>query len=148
MIELICLVILLYGTWSGWRNGLLKEAISFTGFFIGLYVAYHYYERVGYGALGFLLLWIGVPLVLGAAAWLVTKMLDRMIVVGTTNKVLGAALGFLKYAFLMGCVMLAIDYVRDVKAQYAEDGVKKVLQTVPKFLFPNIIEDDSDGGEK
>ncbi|MBQ8968332.1 MAG: CvpA family protein [Bacteroidaceae bacterium] len=148
MIELICLAILLFGTWRGWRNGLLKEAISFTGFFIGLYVAYHYYKQVGCGAVGFLLLWIGIPLALGVAAWLLTKVLDKILVIGTMNRVLGAALGFLKYAFLLGCLIMAIDYVREVKTKYEANGVVKALQTAPKFLFPNVSEDECDGGEE
>lgn len=148
MIELICLAILLYGAFRGWRNGLVKEVISFAGFFLGLYLAYYYYKEVGGGILGFLLIWIGVPLVLGVVAWLITKLLDKMLVIGTMNKLLGAAAGFLKYALLLGCLIMVIDYAREVKSKYEDNPVVKALQTVPKLLFPDVSEEKSDGGEK
>ena len=138
MIELLCLVMLLYGTWRGWRNGLVKEVISFTGIFLGFYIAYHFYKRADVGVLGFLLIWIGVPLVLGLIAWMVTKLLDKMVVISTMNKVLGAAAGFLKFAFLLGCIIMAIDYVREVKHKVEESPVVKMLETVPNVLFPDI----------
>ena len=136
MIELLCLVILLYGAFRGWKNGLLREVISLAGFFIGLYLAYHYYKEVGWGVLGFLLIWIGVPLVLGVAAWLITKMLDKIVIVGTLNKLLGAAVGFLKYALLLGCLIMVIDYVRETKHKMEENPVVKALEAVPGVLFP------------
>ena len=102
MVELLCLAILLYGTWRGWKNGLLKEVISFLGFFLGLYYAYYHYKEIGYGIFGFLLIWIGVPLVLGILAWAITKVLDHIIIIGKLNKLLGAIVGCLKYALLLG----------------------------------------------
>ena len=138
MIQLICLVILLYGAWRGWRNGLLREVISFAAFFIGFYLAYYYYKQADVGVLGFLFIWIAVPLVLGTAAWLVTKILDKIIVIGTLNKLLGAVAGFLKYAFIIGCVILAIDYVRELKTQVEQNPAVKALKAVPGLLFPMI----------
>lgn len=148
MIELICLAILLYGAWRGWRNGLLREVISFTGFFIGLYLAYHYYGLVGFGVFGFLLIWITVPLTLGVVAWMITKLLDEIIVLGTVNKLLGAAMGFLKYALLLGCLMMLVDYVREVKTQVGKNPLVQVLEAPPRYLFPDVSEEVNDGGEE
>lgn len=147
MIEFLCLAILLFGAWRGWKNGLIKEVVSFTGIFLGFYVAYHYYKQSDVGVLGFLLIWIGIPLILGVLAWLVTKIFDQMKVVGTTNKLLGAAAGFLKYAFFLGCIMLAIDYVREVKHKVEKSPVMNVLQVVPDYLFPAINNEDAHGEE-
>ena len=97
--------------------------------------------------MGFLLIWIGIPLVLGMIAWLITKVLNKIIVVSTLNKLLGAAAGFLKYAFLIGCVILAIDYVREAKHKLEENPVVKVLEAVPGFLFPDVNKEAEDGGE-
>ena len=148
MIELLCLAVLLYGAFSGWKNGLVKEVISFVGFFLGFFIAYEYYKRAEVGVLGFLLIWIGIPLVLGVIAWLVTKVIDKIIVVNTLNRLLGAAAGFLKYAFLIGCVILAIDYVREAKNKLEENPVVKVLEAVPGLLFPDVSKEVEDGGEK
>ena len=136
MIELICLAILLYGAFRGWQNGLIREVISISGFFIGLYLAYHYYKEVGWGAIGFLLIWIGVPLVLGIAAWLVTKVIDKIFVIGTVNRLMGSVAGLVKYAFLLGCLIMVIDYVREVKSKLEENPVVKILEAVPSALFP------------
>lgn len=138
IIELLCWGILLYGAWNGWKNGVIKEIIYFTGFFIGLYLAYNYYMKVGGGIIGFLLIWIGVPLLLGIAAKLLTALLDHIIILGTVNKLLGAAAGFLKYAFLLGCLIMVVDYVREVKAYYQDTSIMKGLQVVPQLLFPNV----------
>ncbi len=148
MIELLCLAVLLYGAFRGWKNGLVKEVISFFGFFLGFFIAYVYYKRAEVGVLGFLLIWIGIPLVLGMIAWLVTKVIDKIIVVNTLNRLLGAAAGFLKYAFLIGCVILAIDYVREAKNKLEENPVVKVLEAVPGLLFPDVSKEVEDGGEK
>lgn len=145
---LLLLLILCYGTYRGWRNGLVKEVISFTAFFLGLYLAYYYYKEVGGGVIGFLLIWIGVPLVLGIVAWLLTKILDNIIVIGTVNKLLGAAAGFLKYALLLGCFIMVVDYVREMKSKYEDNPVVKTLQTVPKLLFPDVSEEENHGGEE
>lgn len=148
MIELLCLAVLLYGAFRGWKNGLVKEVISFVGFFLGFFIAYEYYKRAEVGVLGFLLIWIGIPLVLGMIAWLVTKVIDKIIVVNTLNRLLGAAAGFLKYAFLIGCVILAIDFVREAKNKLEENPVVKVLEAVPGLLFPDVSKEVEDGGEK
>ena len=136
MIELLCLVILLYGAFRGWKNGLVKEVVSFVGIFLGFYIAYYFYKQAEVGILGFLLIWIGVPLVLGILAWLITKVLDNIIVVGTANKLLGAVAGFLKFAFLLGCIILVIDYVREAKHKLEENPIMKTLEAVPSYLFP------------
>lgn len=138
IVELLCLAILLYGAWRGWRNGLVKEVISFTGIFIGFYIAYRMYQQSQVGVLGFLLIWICIPLALGLVAWLITKLLDEILIIGTMNKMLGAAAGFIKFAFLLGCVILAIDYVREVKHKIDQSPVVKVLEAVPNLLFPDI----------
>ena len=133
---LVLLLILLYGAFRGWKNGLIKEIVSFFGIFVGFYLAYHFYKQSEVGVLGFLLIWICVPLVLGIVAWLITKVLDNIIVLGTMNKLFGAVAGFLKFAFLIGCVILAIDYVREAKHKLEENPVMKVLEAVPNALFP------------
>ena len=157
MIEILCLAVLLYGAFRGWKNGLVKEVVTFVGFFLGFVIAYEYYKQSDVGVLGFLLIWIGVPLVLGIAAWLITKILDKIIVIGTLNRLLGSVAGFLKYAFLLGCIILAIDYVREAKHKLEENHFVKVLEAVPGLLFPEVrpvddasassIEDGEDAGE-
>lgn len=138
MKELLCLIVLFLGALRGWHNGLVKEVISFVGIFLGFCLAYYAYRQMDVGTLGFLIIWVLVPLLLGTLACLITKLLDGIIIVGTLNKLLGAAAGFLKCAFLLGCIMLAIDYVRDAEAQLERSSLLEILETVPDCLFPYI----------
>ena len=88
------------------------------------------------GVLGFLLIWIGVPLALGLVAWMITKLLDKILIIGTVNKLLGAAIGFLKFAFLLGCIIVAVDFVREVKHNVEGNPIVKALEAVPSYFFP------------
>lgn len=138
IIEVLCWALLLYGAWRGWKNGVIKEVVYFAGFFIGLYLAYCYYTKVGGDLIGFLLVWIGVPVLLGVVARLLTALLDKIIIVGTVNKLLGAFVGFVKYALLIGCLMMVVNYARGVKDYYRDYGIMKSLQAVPHRLFPGV----------
>lgn len=102
--EWIALLLLLYGALMGLKNGFLKELASMTGFFIGLFIAWKYYEQIGGGALAFLALWILTPIALGLVASLATKLLDCTLVAGLLNRILGCALGFTKWAVLIVCL--------------------------------------------
>ncbi|MBQ7572097.1 MAG: CvpA family protein [Bacteroidaceae bacterium] len=148
MLELICLAVLLYGAWRGWRNGFITEVISFTGIFLGFYVAYELYRHSHVNLLSLVLIWVAIPLLLNAVAWLVTKTLDKVLVVGSVNKLLGAAAGFLKYAFVLGCIIWVLDYVREVKTRVEQNPVVKTLEAVPNYLFPDVIKEVENGGKK
>ena len=63
--EIVALAILLYGAVMGLKNGFLKELASMTGFFIGLYLAWKYYEQIGGGAIAFIGIWVVTPIALG-----------------------------------------------------------------------------------
>jgi len=148
MLELICLAVLLYGAWRGWRNGFITEVISFTGIFLGFYVAYELYRHSHVNLLSLVLIWVAIPLLLNAVAWMVTKTLDKVLVVGSVNKLLGAAAGFLKYSFVLGCIIWALDYVREVKTRVEQNPVVKTLEAVPNYLFPDVIKEVENGGKK
>ena len=59
--EIVALAILLYGAVMGLKNGFLKELASMTGFFIGLFLAWKYYEQIGGGVIAFLAIWTALP---------------------------------------------------------------------------------------
>lgn len=104
--EIVALALLLYGAIMGLKNGFLKELASMTGFFIGLYLAWRYYDQIGGGAIAFLAIWILTPIALGLIATLATKLLDWTLVGGLMNRVLGCILGVTKWAVLIVCVTI------------------------------------------
>lgn len=104
--EIVVLAILLYGAIMGLKNGFLKELASMTGFFIGLFLAWKYYDKIDGGILAFLAIWIITPIALGILASLVTKLLDWTLVGGLMNRVLGCVFGITKWAVLIICVLV------------------------------------------
>lgn len=104
--EWIALALLLYGAIMGLKNGFLKELASLAGFFIGLFIAWKYYEQIGGGILAFLALWILTPIALGMAASLLTKLLDWTLVGGLLNRLLGCVFGITKWAMLIISLMI------------------------------------------
>lgn len=104
--EIVVLAILLYGAVMGLKNGFLKELASMTGFFIGLFLAWKYYDQIDGGILAFLAIWIVTPIVLGVLASLATKLLDWTLVGGLMNRLLGCIFGITKWAALIICVLV------------------------------------------
>ncbi len=105
-LEWFVIILLLYGAIMGLKNGFLKELASLTGFFVGLFIAWKFYEQLGGGILAFLGLWIVTPIILGLLALLATKMLDCTIVGGVLNRILGCVFGVSKWAMLIICLMV------------------------------------------
>lgn len=110
-------LLLLIGLIRGWKSGFFRQIASTTGFFVGLLAAWLLNARVGdfiapYAGgdlpasrvAAFVLLWLGVPVVLSVAAWLLTKAFD-IVCLGFFNRAAGAAFGALKYAAVASCVL-------------------------------------------
>ena len=104
--EIIIAAILLYGAVMGLKNGFLKELASMTGFFIGLFLAWKYYDRVDGNIITFLAIWIATPILLGVLATMLTKLLDWTLVGGMMNRLLGCVFGVTKWAVLIVCLMI------------------------------------------
>lgn len=121
--EIVALGLLLYGAIKGLINGFLKELASMTGFFIGLFLAWKYYEQIGGGALAFIGIWILTPIVLGLLASLATKLLDWSLVGGVANRLLGCILGITKWAVLIVCVLIMVGQVEAIDKYVDSDSV-------------------------
>ncbi len=115
-IDIFILVIIAWALYNGWKNGLLRELASTVGFFGGLLIAALCYETLGEyltvtgsevnmttSIFAFFLLWIIVPIALGAAASVLTKALKAINLDGI-NCLLGGVVSVLKYTLLMSCV--------------------------------------------
>jgi len=123
-IDVVILLIAIWGAYRGWKNGLLKEVVSTLGFLLGLLIAYLLYARCGdylsfyisdnvtmgkiIGRLvAFVLLWIVSPIVLGTLATLVTKTLKGLHL-GFLNSLAGSVVGIVKYAILLSFIFAAM----------------------------------------
>ncbi len=123
--DILFLIVLLAGAWKGWMNGLLKEVLGLVGVFVGLYVAHLLYEQVGYelaphigtsptiaSIIAFVLIWIGVPVILGLLGSLLTKLLEWAGLDGL-NDMGGALVSLVKYVLILGicCNVLSITHL-------------------------------------
>ena len=121
MLDLFIIVVILWSLYNGWRAGFIREALSTTGLLVGLLGASFVYSALGdtlviatgnpinmvTNIIAFFLLWIIIPLVLGFAATLLTKMLGKLHL-GSLNSAAGAALSFIKYLCLLSCILTAM----------------------------------------
>ena len=121
MLDLFIIVVILLSLYNGWRAGFIREALSTTGLLTGLLGASFVYSAFGdtlviatgnqvnmvTNIIAFFLLWIIIPLVLGFAATLLTKMLGKLHL-GSINSAAGAALSFIKYLCLLSCILTAM----------------------------------------
>lgn len=141
--DIVFLLVLLMSAWKGWTNGLLKEILGLIGVFAGLYVAHLLYEQVGFqfaphiGAeplvaniLAFMLLWMGVPILLGFLGSLLTKFL-RLVGLNAINSLGGTIVSLVKYTLLLGilCNVLAITHLVSDEAQATSSLFHPLKQT-------------------
>lgn len=126
IIDIIIVLILIWGAWRGWKSGLVKEVASTLGFVVGLIVAVMLYKTVGEyltPALGqgsvveyigyilaFILIWVIVPIILGEVANVLSKAFHTMRL-GVLDNVFGLILGFIKYFLLISLAFYALNYV-------------------------------------
>lgn len=142
MIDLFILAVLLWAVISGWRNGLIKELASTLGFLVGLIMAASCYSAFGdalavngsetnmiTSVIAFLILWIIIPIVLGAAATMVTKVLNTTFV-GKINSALGSVLSVIKFSVLLGCVFTVMSALNILdKSRTADSTLYEPMQT-------------------
>ena len=115
MEDLVIIVLLIFGAWRGWMDGLVRELAKLVGFLLGVLVAWRFYDQLGGSWIMFLLICVGVPVLLGFAARVMTRALDFTIVGGLMNRVLGALVGAGKWALLIGFILLIADKVEEWK---------------------------------
>lgn len=140
-IDLAILLLLSFGVVMGWLRGLLKEVVSLVGFVVGLIAARLFYVPVSEAILSrvsdassgnvltvylvkiliFVLIWVIVPIVLGQIASLLTHALKTVHLNGL-NRLLGAAVGALKYLVLLSCVLVSMDYVGILSEQHQSES--------------------------
>ncbi len=120
-LDWILTILLLVGALRGLRAGAIKQLVSLVGIIVGLILAKMFYMALGEvlsphlgdnvslaNGVAFVAIWVLVPAVLGLIAELVTTVLDKILIVGTLNKLLGALFGVIKYGFLLGAVAWAL----------------------------------------
>lgn len=117
-IDIIVPAVIAVGTLIGWKKGFVATVCSFAGFFAGLVLARMLYGVVAHWLapsvggdvsiaclVAFLFIWVAVPVALGMAGDLLTKILKALPLIGKVNSMGGALIGFVKY-FILTCLVL------------------------------------------
>ena len=136
MLDLFILVIIGWSLYNGWRAGFLREVLSTAGILVGLFGASLAYSVFGEtlavatgsqvnmvtNIVAFFLLWIIIPLALGFAATLLTKVV-RKLQLGTINAAAGAGLSLIKYVILLSCLLTAMHSLGILNEERVEKSV-------------------------
>lgn len=121
-IDIIIAVLLVIGLISGLRDGAVKQIAGLVGLIGGLLLGRMFYMPVGEWLTDFLgmsvqtahitafiLILIVVPLLFSLVGWLVSKILHA-ICLGWINRLLGGAVGVLKYTLFVGVIITGIEF--------------------------------------
>ena len=119
LIDSICLIILIYGSYKGFKNGIVSEVLSFFGILLGIFLSKTYYLSVNkylvtvFDSTNQLVSLISVILIFTLTiilskilSKLITKTLNIM-ALGLLNKLIGSVFGLLKYLLIL-CILTFI----------------------------------------
>ena len=119
LIDSICLIILIYGSYKGFKNGIVSEVLSFFGILLGIYLSKKYYLSVDkylvtvFDSTNQMVSLISVILIFTLTiifskilSKVITKALNIM-ALGLLNKLIGSVFGLLKYLLIL-CVITFI----------------------------------------
>ena len=119
LIDSICLIILIYGSYKGFKNGIVSEVLSFFGILLGIYLSKTYYLVVDkylttvFDSTNQLVSLISVILIFTLTI-ILSKILSKVITktlnilaLGLLNKLIGSVFGLLKYLLIL-CIITFI----------------------------------------
>jgi membrane protein required for colicin V production len=135
ILDILLIIPLLYGTWSAFNKGFIMSLFTILALFIGLYAAFYFSDKFSQvfstqsdsipkylPAFSFLVLF----LLVAACIYFGGKALEKVIKIvqlSLVNKLLGAVLGLIKWAFFIGGFLIFIDAV-DLKEQFLTKELK------------------------
>ena len=135
IMDIVLIIPLLYGAWRAFRKGFIMALFTILALLIGLYAAFQFSDKFTrfistqtnsmpeyLPAFSFLILF----LLVGACIYFGGKALEQVIKIAQlslVNKLLGAALGLIKWTYFIGGVLVFIDSV-DLKEQFLTKELK------------------------
>ncbi|WP_299244722.1 CvpA family protein [uncultured Aquimarina sp.] len=151
-IDIILGILLLWGLIKGFSKGLFVSLASLVALVAGIYIAVHFSHLVGGyleqyvdwgdGAMkltAFAITFIVVVILISIAGKLLTKIAD-FASLGILNKLLGAAFGVLKFAFIASVVIIFVDAGnRSLNIIKQETLDSSILYSPVKKLAPMVL---------
>jgi membrane protein required for colicin V production len=113
--DLICLILLCFSAWKGYKKGLIREMAGLLGLFFAVWIAWKWMGQTGFfldpflpGQAKSVLPFLGFATVFSVCiiaftffARFATKLLDITILLGLLNRLAGAAVGILQSGLLI-----------------------------------------------
>lgn len=155
MLDIFIIIVIIWATFSGWRNGLLRELTSSLGYLVGLFLAATCYSTFGEylavngtesnmmtSIIAFFILWVIVPISLGLAANILTKVVNHLHL-GTLNRIGGAAVSLAKFTILLSCILSVMSALGILNEQRTEESrLYLPIKGVVSSVIDSIIDDD------
>lgn len=156
ILDIALLVLLILGLARGFTRGFFVELASLVALIAGIYGAFHFSnfaasflkDRVDWNEnsvniMAFVITFVIIVLVISLAGKALTKIAD-FAMLGLLNKILGAAFGGLKVAFILSVILIVLDKMNaNVPFVKEKDQQESVLYNPIKSLipaiFPNVI---------
>lgn len=142
MLDLIFLVLLIIGTYSGYKKGFLLEIIGIIAIFIGLYGAFILLKWAlgiairylpDYGSILPVMIFILLVVIIMIAVNIVGKILKKFIdatPLGTFDNLAGAILGLFMWSFL---ISLMLWLLQQASIHLPEEEIHK------SYIYPHIV---------
>ena len=137
LIDSICLIILIYGSYKGFKNGIVGELLSFLGILLGIYLSKTYYPIVDeylatiFDSTNQLVSLISVILIFSVTI-ILTKILSKVITkalnvlaLGLLNKLIGSIFGLLKYLLILCIITFIFSKANDVFVLIETNKIEK-----------------------
>lgn len=134
-LDVLIILILVCGAWRGYLSGLFRQIFGLIGIILGLYLGSLYsvptakllapYMGSCHGAgeiVAFLIICLLVFWGLSLLAVLLTKFFD-WIQLGVVNRIIGACLGIVKYAFFISCLLNIWVYIQPDSMAFRDESV-------------------------
>ncbi len=143
ILDIILGLLLLYGLYTGLKNGLLLEIASIIALIAGLYGAIHFSYFVGdYLAqitswqatyihlAAFIITFIAIVIAVHFVGRILTKILD-IAMLGLLNKIAGGIFGTFKVAVLLGALLVFFDHTNTSPGMVRSDTIRRSVLYEP-----------------
>lgn len=158
VLDIILILLLLFGLVRGFMRGLFVELASLVALLAGIYGAIHFsnyaatllenqvdWEQKYISAAAFAITFLVIVLIITLAGRALTKLAD-FAMLGIVNKLLGAAFGFVKTAFVLSIILVIFEKISPTLLVISDDRKEgsvlynPIYSLAPK-VFPIILEE-------
>jgi membrane protein required for colicin V production len=155
-VDVVLALILLYGTIRGFFRGLLAEIASLVGIVVGIYGAIHFshilsdffseemnWDLQYVNLIAFAITFILIVFLISLIGKILTKMAG-FVALGLVNRLLGAAFGFLKIAFVTSVIIMFFTATNEKIDLVSEESLNnsqlyEPIKNIAPAILPSII---------